>query len=397
MENIVFDGAQVSDSDGANGAGIRFQANNITVRNCIFMNCQNGILEGHVSVGTSNVIIENCEFKNNGYQQPNDPTYSGYEHHIYISASADTLWVQNCYFHEPRGQANSIKTRAQRSFLLNNMIMEGSGYGSWEINIAQGGLNIIMGNIIVQGNAGANHGIISYDDIANPLENFYFVNNTVINKFPGNIRYFHVVPSGGIQTFKIYNNIFASFPTATNSFCTGNIPGSLDSSHNIFISDYTSLGFTDPFIDDYRLDATAILAINKGTNAGVSNSGFSLTPLSSFNANGPSASRYLNGIAIDLGAYEFGNATLSRQIDGISRYVVYPNPVGSTFYIQERDPLDAEMGCKLINLSGQNIALKQVNRSSPMQFVFERKPAAGIYYLIIKDKHSSYIVSLEIE
>ena len=155
IENIVFDGAQVSDLDGGNGAGIRYQANNLTIVNCKFMNCQNGILEGNGAVTTSNVSITNSEFQNNGYQLPNDPTYSGYEHNIYISASTDTLWVENCYFHDPRGQANSLKTRAQRAFILYNLIDEAAGYGSWELNIAQGGLNIIMGNVIVQGAGGA--------------------------------------------------------------------------------------------------------------------------------------------------------------------------------------------------------------------------------------------------
>ncbi|MEP6793749.1 MAG: right-handed parallel beta-helix repeat-containing protein, partial [Saprospiraceae bacterium] len=130
IENITFDGARVSDGDGANGAGIRYQANNITVKNCKFMNCQNGILEGHGSVSTSNVVIINSEFVNNGYQLPNDPDYSGYEHNIYISASADTLLVMNCYFHHARGQGNSLKTRAQRSYILYNLIdEEDTGYG----------------------------------------------------------------------------------------------------------------------------------------------------------------------------------------------------------------------------------------------------------------------------
>ena len=52
IDNIVFDGAQVSDNDGGNGAGIRFQANNLTINNCKFLNCQNGILEGHGNVST---------------------------------------------------------------------------------------------------------------------------------------------------------------------------------------------------------------------------------------------------------------------------------------------------------------------------------------------------------
>src|SRR5205814_6487139 len=132
----------------------------------------NGILEGNGSVTTSNVTILNSEFQNNGYQLQNDPNYSGYEHNIYINASTDTVLVQNCYFHDPRGQANSLKTRAQRSYILYNLIDEAAGYGSWEIDIAQGGLNIIIGNIIIQGPSGSNHGIIGYDAVTNSLEDF---------------------------------------------------------------------------------------------------------------------------------------------------------------------------------------------------------------------------------
>ena len=182
------------------------------------MNCQNGILEGNNSVTTSNVIIHNSEFYNNGYQEQNNASYSGYEHNIYISASADTLEVMNCYFHHPRGQANSLKTRAQRSFILYNLIdEEASGYGSWELNIAQGGLNVIMGNVIIQGASSANHGIIGYDAAVNSLEDFYFVNNTVINQYAGNIKYFNIVPQTGINTYKIYNNIFASVQGANKT------------------------------------------------------------------------------------------------------------------------------------------------------------------------------------
>ena len=93
IENIVFDGAQISDGNGANGAGIRFQANNITVNNCKFINCQNGILEGNGSVTTSNIVIQNCEFENNGYQLPNDPSHSGYEHNIYISCLRNFIYA----------------------------------------------------------------------------------------------------------------------------------------------------------------------------------------------------------------------------------------------------------------------------------------------------------------
>jgi hypothetical protein len=306
LENIVFDGAQVSNANGGNGAGIRFEAKNIAVNNCKFTNCQNGILEGHSGVTASSVVIINSEFQNNGYQIQNDPTYSGYEHNIYISAGVDSLLVQNCYFHHPRGQANSIKTRAQRSFILYNLIdEETSGNGSYELNIAQGGLNVIIGNIIIQGKSGTNHSIIGYDTVINPLEDFYFVNNTVINQFVGNIKYFSIAPVSGIQTFKVYNNIFASIKGASNTMFSTNAPSVLDSTNNINSTNYLLLGFTNPSINDFTITATSI-AINAGTNAGSTNTFYSLNPSNMYNSHSSVLlPRTVKGGMIDIGAYEY--------------------------------------------------------------------------------------------
>lgn len=334
LENLVFDGAQVSDNDGGNGAGVRYQANNLTVYNCRFVNCQNGILEGNGSVTTSNVTITNSEFENNGYQLPNS-SLSGYEHHIYISASTDTLVVTNCYFHHPRGQANSLKTRAQRAYILYNLIdEEATGYGSWELNIAQGGLNVIMGNVIIQGTAGANHGIIGYDAVTNALEDLYFINNTVINQYAGNIKYFNIAPASGINTFKIYNNIFASVPGAKVTQFTGTVPAVLDSSHNLFSLNYQALGFTDPSSNDYSLTATATEAIDKGINAGSTGTGYPLLPTAMYQSFVSTLlPRLTSGSAIDLGAYEYATASGIAENELKNAITVYPNPSTGKFLI----------------------------------------------------------------
>ena len=301
IDNIVFDGARVSDNDGANGAGIRFQAKDITITNCVFMNCQNGILEGNGSVTDSNVKIMNTEFTNNGYETTGNPSFSGYEHHMYISASADTFWLQGCYIHNPRGEANSVKTRAQRSFILYNLISEENGAGSWEINIAQGGLSIIMGNTIVQGINSVNHGMVSYDAATNAIEDFYFINNTVINKYAGNIRYFNISPTSGINVFKVYNNSFASNSSASNTWLVGSV-ASLDSMHNRQALNYTSVGFSNPTTDNYQLTSSATSLINNGISAGVASNGFSLTPTSYYNT--LSTSPRINNGLVDIGAFE---------------------------------------------------------------------------------------------
>lgn len=334
IENIVFDGAQVSDANGANGAGIRFQATNLSVINCAFYNCQNGILEGNGSVTTSNITILNSLFVNNGYQKPNDPTFSGYEHNIYIGASTDTLYVSNCCFLAPRGQANSIKTRAQRSYILYNIIDEDTGYGSWELNIAQGGLTVVVGNVIVQGKSGVNHGIVGYDAVTNSLQDFYFVNNTVVNKFKGNIQYFNVVPSSGINTFKVYNNIFSSVSGATNRFCSGNLPSVLDTAHNLFDVDYTTMGFADPEKFNYDIISDQCLAIDAGVSAGSTNTGFDLRPLKScyfYDVN--LIPRKIIKSVIDIGAYEYLNIVGIESLES-REMVLSPNPALDRMYIQ---------------------------------------------------------------
>ncbi len=324
IENIVFDGARVSDGDGGNGAGIRFQAKDITIKNCVFKNCQNGILEGNGSITNSNVVITDTEFDNNGYEVIGNATHSGYEHHLYISASADTFWLQNCYLHNPRGEANSVKTRAQRSFILYNKISEENGQGSWEINIAQGGLSIIMGNIIVQGVNSINHGMISYDAATNAIQDFYFINNTVINKYVGNNKYFNISPTSGINTFKVYNNLFASNAGSSNTFMAGTV-SVLDSLKNWQALNYNSVGFQNPSADDYYLPSGSSIPVDKGTNVGVASNGFSLTPKYYYNM-GANLTRTTFGSAIDLGAFEYmPTVSLSESSSLSNEFTVYVN------------------------------------------------------------------------
>lgn len=328
LENITFSGAQVSDAAGGNGAGIRCQVVNLTVNRCKFEYCQDGILEGGAYTG-SNVIIENSEFAHNGYNGT-DNSLVGYEHQMYISAEADTLIVENCWIHDVRGQGHSLKTRAQRSYILYNMIDEANGNGSFEIDIAQGGLVVAIGNVIIQGTSDANHTIICLEAITNPIEELYFVNNTIINKYTGNVRFVQVNVASGVNVFKFYNNIFASVPTASNTYFANNIPAVIDTANNIRVRNYTTIGFVNSAMDNYNLLSTATSAIDKGTACGTTNEGYSLTPnYMSQNDSTSLLPRTIYGSAIDIGAYEYeGNVginTLSTNNCQLSTKV-YPNP-----------------------------------------------------------------------
>src|SRR6476469_6551789 len=61
VENIEFSGATVPDK---NGAGIRQEGSNLTVRGCYFHDNEDGILSGG-GTGTE-IIVEYSEFANNG-------------------------------------------------------------------------------------------------------------------------------------------------------------------------------------------------------------------------------------------------------------------------------------------------------------------------------------------
>ena len=77
IENIEFSGARVRDR---NGAGIRPEGRNLTVRNCRFYDCENGILGGN-----GEMLIEHCEFDHCG------PVANPATHSLYIGERCTRL------------------------------------------------------------------------------------------------------------------------------------------------------------------------------------------------------------------------------------------------------------------------------------------------------------------
>lgn len=383
IENITFKGAQVSDAAGGNGAGIRFQSMNLTVNKCKFEYCQDGILEGG-SYSGSTVIIENSEFSHNGYNGT-DNALVGYEHQIYISAQTDSLVVKNCYFHDVRNQGHSLKTRAQKSYILYNLIDEGSGNGSYEFDIAQGGMVVAVGNVIIQGVNDANHVIICLEAITNPLEELYFVNNTIINKFQGNVKFVNIIPSSGVTACKFFNNIFASVPSASNILFSGNIPSVIDTSNNIFVKNYAAFGFTDPSVNNYNLTSVAVDAIDKGVACGSADNGFPLTPLYMFINDSTSLSpRTVVGAAIDIGAYEYqDNSGINEaKINNDNLEInIFPNPSSAFLYVDMKNVREKIIKAQIYNVSGDLVYSENIaNINSALKFDVS-KFSDGMYFL----------------
>ncbi len=386
IDNVVFEGARVSDGNGGNGAGIRCQAKDLTIRNCQFNSCQNGILEGGSYTGAI-ITIQNSEFFNNGYEVIGNTSFSGYEHNIYISAQTDSLLVKNCYFHDPRGEANSLKTRAQKSYILYNVIDEANGQGSWEINIAQGGLTVIIGNTIIQGVNSINHGIVSYDAATNPIQDFYFINNTVINKYTStSFRYFNVSPTSGINKFKVYNNIFAKASTANmSSFISGTLGPALDTLSNRILNNYTTVGFVNAAGNNFHLTSTALSLINNCSNAGVASNGFSLLPVNEYvNFSSALAPRVMSGPASDIGAFEFNSGVGVNENKSTNHDIsVYPNPSENYFNVDLKNNSINNSVIILYDVLGKEVKRQMISESKTN---IQHDLQKGIYfYNVLKD------------
>lgn len=277
IENIEFSGAKVPDM---NGAGIRLEGAGLTIRNCYFHDNQNGILTG--SNETSDILIENSEFSHNG-------AGDGQSHNMYIGA-VRSFTLKYSYSHHAQ-VGHTVKSRARTNYILYNRIMdEEDGNASYNIDISNGGIAYVIGNLIEQGPKTENSGMISYgaEGLHSPPNEFYLINNTVVNDRPqGGVFVFVKTGTGPVR---IVNNLFIG---------KGRIEAAGgEESHNI-MGDKNEL--ISPLTYDYRLKPNA-KAVNAGIEPGSAHD-FSLQPTDQYVHKASSEPRPKSG-KIDVGAYE---------------------------------------------------------------------------------------------
>lgn len=280
VENIEFYGAAVPD---LNGAGIRQEGDNLTVRHCYFHDNEDGILGG--GGPASEVVIEYSEFARNGHGD-------GYSHNIYIG-NVGSFTLRFCESHHAK-VGHDVKSRARKNFILYNRIFDGDdGTASMEIDLPNGGTSFVIGNVIQQGPMTENSTVLAYgaEGLSNEGKDLYVVNNTFVNDRPNGGTFVNV--SGGANAL-IVDNIFAGPGTPyTNQV-------EVDPIDNL---DTLDPGFIDRKNMDYRL-APGSPAIDKGVDPGAVGD-FSLAPISQYVPALASMARPRSG-ALDLGAYEAG-------------------------------------------------------------------------------------------
>jgi len=281
VENIEFSGANVVDQ---NGAGIRNEGGGFTVCNGYFHDNENGILGG---AGT--VLIEYSEFDNNGFGD-------GFTHNIYIDGGGTVFTLRYSYSHRAH-VGHTVKSRAKENHILYNRIMDEDGDTSYEIDLPNGGLSFIIGNLIQQGLNTGNSTIITYGEegvLADGRTNaIYVVNNTILND---NGSGAFVSLSGG-PTARLVNNIFAG--------SNGGLPAasaSVTLTTNLSTTATSGAGLVNAAGFDYHLTAGSA-ARNAGIDPGTAAS-VSLTPTSQYVNPANRQDRPVNGV-IDIGAYEF--------------------------------------------------------------------------------------------
>jgi hypothetical protein len=194
VENIEFTGARVPHR---NGAGIRMERGQLKVRRCVFTDNENGMLVGNDPFTI--LEIEDSEFGDNG-------AGDGQSHNLYVG-TIQRFTVQGSYFHHAR-VGHLLKSRARENFIYYNRLTdEPGGRASYELEFPIGGLAVVVGNLIEQGEKTENPTIISFgaERYEWPRNDLYLSHNTVVNdRVEGGA---FVVAFPGSAHVKVQNNI----------------------------------------------------------------------------------------------------------------------------------------------------------------------------------------------
>ena len=172
--NVEFHDAKVPDE---NGAGIRQEGRNLTLRNTGFYDNENGILTDDDAGST--ITIENSEFARNGFGD-------GYTHNIYVG-KIGRLNVRASYFHEAK-IGHQLKTRARENVIEYSYFMDGpAGTSSYLLNFDNGGRAVVRGNLLQKGPQADNSILIThYSNVwGADYNSLTLEHNTLVSTYPG--------------------------------------------------------------------------------------------------------------------------------------------------------------------------------------------------------------------
>ena len=171
IENLEFSGARAPDG---NGAGVRFEKGKLLVKGCVFRDNEIGLLTANF--GDAEMDIVDSEFGQAPHAEGSLP------HLLYVGRIA-RFSVTGSRFHEGY-EGHMIKTRAMRSRISYNMIYDGpGGQASYQIDMPNGGVAHLIGNVIGQNAQAQNRTVVAYgaEGQAWPDSALYMAHNTLLS------------------------------------------------------------------------------------------------------------------------------------------------------------------------------------------------------------------------
>jgi len=303
IENVEMYGAKVADR---NGAAIRLDGRDLTLRGSYLHDNENGILTNND--GVSNIVIENSEFGSNGYGD-------GYSHNLYIG-HVNSLIFRNSYSHDAR-VGHNLKSRANVNTITYSRFSSSTEQPSYEIDLPNAGSAYLIGNVIHQPANNQNPALLAYGEegASNTASDLYVVNNTFLND-DSSRGTFILVGSGVATPVLMQNNLFVGTGTVSTQAST------------IDRTNYRTLSAS--FVDRAGFDlhpAAGSPVINAGSAAGTTASGLSLLATSQYKHVAGSEARPVDG-AIDIGAYEA--ALTSTNTTNTTSTTTAPAPTTTT-------------------------------------------------------------------
>lgn len=183
IEGFDFIGAAVPDR---NGAGIRLEAGSLSLQGCAFRDNENGLLTANDE--SIELDIVDCDF---GPILPRQ----GQTHQLYVGAIR-RLAVTGSYFHHGLF-GHLLKSRAAVNHILYNRLTdEIGGRASYELEFPNGGVAVVMGNLIMQSSTTENPHVISFgvEGARWPRQRLVLVHNTLVDQRPSGGIWLRVTP-----------------------------------------------------------------------------------------------------------------------------------------------------------------------------------------------------------
>ncbi|KQQ86907.1 hypothetical protein ASF77_19010 [Massilia sp. Leaf139] len=289
ISNVEMYGAKVADR---NGAALRLEGTNFTLRNSFLHDNENGILSGQNL--SSTITLESNEFGHNGYGD-------GYSHNVYIGKVAKLYYRYN--FSHDAHVGHNLKTRAVYNLITYSRFSSlragetgstAAGKPSYEIDVPNAGTTYIVGNVIMQPSSHNNPTLIAYGEegAINGKDDLYIVNNTFLNE-DASRGYFVMVGSGVVTPAKLTNNLFSG--TGTQSTQT----------KAVLTTNFQSLA--PSFVNRAAYDLRPLvnpLITNAGSVPGYALDGLNLKAVYSYKHTASASARGILGTKTDIGAYE---------------------------------------------------------------------------------------------